>query len=225
MDVSLSPKLESADADRIRSARALKQPSWCHCEARDMRYWQLSPRRRRTLLLKTLDDPAAYKDVFGHLIDDGPRALVDCLEGLAEKALKPIGMVTVPIAVVVAAVLALKGRVKRRSRGNPGHSLRVHRRKKRAGLLRRLHPREDQMIVWARERMKEIKAAAKAKGERIKAHNARIAAASETKKRFSSLLSIVNIADRMSRPGKYAPREAANRKRHPGKISGGKTPN
>ena len=205
---------------------ATAAPSWCHWEARDLRYWQLSPSERRARLLETLDDPEAYTDVFGYLINGqadgfqagGFQAVVDCLEGLTENALKrDEWTVTLPAAVAVAAVLALKGRVKR-TRGNPGDSLRVHREKKRT--LRRPHPGEVEMIVWARERKEAIMADAKAKGERIKADDAHDAAASAAKKMFSSRLSIANIADRMKRPSKYAPHEVAKRKRHPGKISG-----
>ncbi len=110
-------------------------------------------------------------------------------------------VVELPTRTAAAAVLVLKGIV-RRPKAKPRKSWR----QKRADMrLRVRKPVDDPMILWARQRIREIKSAAEANGQHISAYDARLQAAEEAKAKFKSPLSREQIADRSRRPARYAP--------------------
>jgi hypothetical protein len=171
---------------------------------------------------KVLSDPEACKKVFG--IELTTQNIIDAIEHLTECAIKcEDDVVELPTSLAAAGVLVLKGLVKR-GRGKPyGHRQRRERMQRKLLNRRRV---ADPMIIWARARMVEIKAAAKAtikaaaaqaNRSRIKpdketdktknlatADGAREEAAKEAKQKFESRLSWQEIGRRMERPGKYA---------------------
>ena len=112
-------------------------------------------------------------------------------------------VVELPIATAAAAVLVMKGIV-RRPKAKPRKTWR----QKRADVrlrVRRRKPVDDPMILWARHRFRKIKNAAEANGQHISADGARLQAAEEAKAKFKSPLSCEQIADRSRRPARYAP--------------------
>ncbi len=151
---------------------------------------------------KVLADREACERAFDIEIDT--QNIIEIVEYRTALALKcGDDVVELPIATAAAAVLVMNGVVTR-----PANRPRKSWRRKRKEMLRRVRrrtPADDPMIVWARQRIREIKKDAKANGRRISADASRERAAKEAKAKFKSRLSWQEIADRTRRPARYAP--------------------
>ena len=151
---------------------------------------------------KVLTDPEACEKAFD--IEINAQNVIELVEFLTDAAIRgEQEVVELPIATAAAAVLVMNGVVTR-----PANRPRKSWRRKRKEMLRRVRrrtPADDPMIVWARQRIREIKKDAKANGRRISADAARERAAKEAKDKFKSRLSWREIADRTRRPARYAP--------------------
>lgn len=164
----------------------------------------------RIVALRVLEDREACEKAFDIQID--AQNVIETMEFLTNAAIRgDEEFVRVPTPWAAAAVLMLKGEVKR-----PPHHPRNTAWRKQKEKQRRFHDlltgkrkRKSvdatmvEMVAWVRQRLRELKREAKASGTRIAADDLRLRAAAEAREKFKSKKSVTDIADKSRRPGRW----------------------
>ena len=164
---------------------------------------------RKSRIQRILESPKACEEAFDIEID--AQKVINLTDFLVSAAISGKDeYVRLPTWLAAAAILVMSRKVSR-PQGGQRSDWRTVQRKKQVLRIRKRRPVGDEIIIWARARMHEIKDEAKRRHRPLTMSEARERAAKEAWQKFNRRLTQSQIVDRMQRPGRYAPRESQPR--------------